>query len=141
MIVLCHSSSLEANLFVQPSYEGSSPTTEATVEVKEPIAPPAETVVHPVVPSNSPEDVSQVASKGPLADLEPTNGFTLSADDTTLLDSYFGVDVRTAIVKLYGKVLRNPHAKPGSLGSVFSEPITDRQLRGRLHQVIIYPLQ
>lgn len=140
MIVLCHRLSLKANLFVQPSYEGPSPTTGATVEVEEPVAPPAETVVHPV-PSNQPEDVPQVASEGLLADPEPTNGFTLSSDDTTLLDSYFGVDVRTAIVKLYGKVLRNPHAKPGSLGSVFSEPITDRQLRGRLHQVIIYPLQ
>ena len=132
---------MEANLFVQPCYEGPSPTTEATVEVEEPVVPPAETVVHPVVPSNPTEDVSQVASEGPLADLEPRNAFTLSPDDATLLDSYFGVDVRTAIVKLYGKVLRNPHAKPVSLGSVFSEPITDRQLRGRLHQVIIYPLQ
>lgn len=131
---LCYNSSLEANLFIQPSYRGSSPTVEATIKVEEPVANPAETVVQPVVLPNLSEDVSQVVSEGAMAD-----GFTLKANDTALLDAYFGANIRTAVVKLYEKVLRSPQAKPGSLGFVCSEPITDRQLRGKLHQVITTP--
>jgi hypothetical protein len=139
MIILCYSSLLEVNLYVQPSYRDPSPTAETIVEVEESAAAPAKPVVHPVVTPNPPADVSHVVSEGPVADAELTIGFTLTAHDTALLDSYFGVDVRTAILKLYEKVLRNPQAKPGSLGFVSSEPITDRQLRGQLHQVIIFP--
>jgi hypothetical protein len=79
----------------------------------------------------------QPISEGAAPDTQRTDSFTLSADDTALLDSYFGVNVRMAILKLHEKVLLNPKAKPGSLGSVYSEPITDRQLRGKLHQVVI----
>jgi hypothetical protein len=132
---------LEANIFAQPSYRGPPLAAESIVDEEELVMAPAETVVHPEVPPNPPDDVSQVVSAGPLTDSEPKNGFTLSADDTALLDSYFGTNVRTAVMKLYEKVLRNPLSKPGSLGSVFSEPITDRQLRGRLHQVIKIPSQ
>lgn len=100
--------------------------------MKEPVVTQTETAV-----PDLPEDASQPVIEGAAADAQPSSGFTLGSDDTALLDSYFGVNVRAAILKLYEKVLLSPHAKPGSLGSVSSEPITDRQLRGKLHQVII----
>lgn len=130
---------MEPNIFVQLSYRGPSPTAKATIEAEESVAPPAETVVQSVVPPNPPEDVSRAVSEGAVADAQLIVGFALSADDRALLDSYFGANVRTAVVKLYENVLRSPQAKPGSLGFVSSEPITDRQLRGKLHQVIIIP--
>jgi hypothetical protein len=134
---LCYSSLLKTNIFVQPSYRDPLPTAEAKTEVEEPVMPPAETVVQSIVPPNSSGDVSQVASEGAVADAQAVDGSTLNIDDTAILDSYFGANVRTAVVKLYEKVLRNPQAKPGSLGFVSSEPITDRQLRGKLHQVMV----
>lgn len=80
-------------------------------------------------------DGSRPVSEGTVVDPRPIDGFTMSTDDTAILDSYFGVHTRVAILNLHEKLLLNPQAKPGSLGSVSSEPITDRQLRGRLHQV------
>jgi hypothetical protein len=91
--------------------------------------------VQPAVPP-TPADGSLVASDGRGAETKSTDGFTLSADDTALLGFYFGADVRTLIIKLHDRVLQNPQAKPASLGSVTSEPITDRQLRTQLHKVM-----
>ena len=133
---MCYSSSLDANILVQPSCRDPSPTAKAKTEVEELVIPPAETVAQSVVLPNSSGDISQVASEAAVSDAQAVNGFTLNIHDTALLDSYYGANVRTAVVKLYEKVLRNPQAKPGSFGFVSSEPITDRQLRGKLHQVI-----
>jgi len=58
-----------------------------------------------------------------------------SPEDVALLDSYFGIVVRQSVMKLYEKVVLHPDAKASSLGSVMSQPITDRQLRTMIHQV------
>ena len=68
-------------------------------------------------------------------DDKKTNAFILNDDDTALLDSYFGGPVRASIVKLYERIVKQPNAKTASYGSVTSEPITDRELRKKMHQV------
>jgi hypothetical protein len=66
---------------------------------------------------------------------ETKEEFKLSAEDEVLLDKYFGAGVREQIVKLYEKILAKPNEKAAAYGSVTSEPILDRELRTKLHQV------
>jgi hypothetical protein len=104
--------------------------------VGEPDTVEAEPIAQPVVPPNPPVDGPNAISKGNAADTQSASDFTLSDDDTALLGFYFGADVRTLILKLHDRALKSPQAKPASFVSVTSEPITDRQLRTKLHQVI-----
>lgn len=68
---------------------------------------------------------------------EAKDEFTLTAGDEALLDNYFGADVREQVLKLYKKVLAKPNEKAAAYGSVTSQPILDRELRTKLHQVCI----
>lgn len=91
--------------------------------------------MQPVVQPNPAADTSHVVSEDTV-DSQSTSSFTLSDNDTALLGFYFGANIRASILKLHEKVLQNPQAKPASIGSVTSEPITDRQLRTQLHKVM-----
>lgn len=68
---------------------------------------------------------------------EAKDEFSLTTEDEVLLDKYFGADVRGQVVKLYKKILAKPNEKAAAYGSVTSEPILDRELRTKLHQVCI----
>ncbi|KAG0648526.1 tRNA pseudouridine(13) synthase [Hyphodiscus hymeniophilus] len=82
----------------------------------------------------------QIAEEIPLSiDPSPSNGrpeksaFVIDPQDHELLTKYFGAALKDEIVDFHEKILAKPNAKPATFGSLFSEPITDRPLRGRLH--------
>lgn len=59
----------------------------------------------------------------------------VSDEDNQLLTTYFGTKVCDSILALYKKVLQRPDGKASSYGIVTSEPINDRELRTKIHQV------
>ncbi|TAQ88272.1 hypothetical protein B7494_g3369 [Chlorociboria aeruginascens] len=78
------------------------------------------------------DDTATATSVDELSAEKPL--IAISPEDNEKLNSYFGPALKDGIVKLYEKILAKPDAKPASFGSLLSEPITDRALRGRLHQ-------
>ena len=60
--------------------------------------------------------------------------FVINPEDHELLIKYFGATLKDELVTFHEKILCKPTAKPAVFGSLLSEPITDRPLRGRLHQ-------
>jgi tRNA pseudouridine13 synthase len=63
----------------------------------------------------------------------PALTFIIDAKDHELLTKYFGAKLKDELVEFHEKILSKPNAKPATFGSLLSEPITDRPLRGRLH--------
>lgn len=86
-------------------------------------------------PAIEPKVELNIAPPGSAVNGRNTDSFTVSAEDTALLDSYFGSQIRMSMVKLYERIIQQPFAKSASFGSVTSEPITDRELRKKMHQV------
>lgn len=72
--------------------------------------------------------------KANQAAVKPT--FVINPDDEYALVNYFGALVTEEIIQLHEKILAKPDAKPAVFGALLSAPITDRPLRGRLHQDI-----
>lgn len=60
--------------------------------------------------------------------------FVITPEDDELLVKYFGDNLKNDIIEMHTKILGKPTAKPAVFGALFTEPITDRPLRGRLHQ-------
>lgn len=60
--------------------------------------------------------------------------FTLDPEDEELLVKYFSADFKDDLVNFQRKILAHLKAKPATFGSLLSSPITDRVLRGRIHQ-------
>jgi tRNA pseudouridine13 synthase len=60
--------------------------------------------------------------------------FTLTHADEELLVKYFDVALKDDLVKFHAKILAKPLAKAATFGSLLSSAITDRVLRGRIHQ-------
>jgi tRNA pseudouridine13 synthase len=60
--------------------------------------------------------------------------FVVSSDDQALLTSYFGAILTDELIKFHCKVLSRPDAKPAVFGFLLSDPITDKAIRGQLHQ-------
>lgn len=60
--------------------------------------------------------------------------FVINLEDQELLAKYFGATLKDDLIVFHEKVLSKPGAKPAVFGSLLSEPITDRPLRGRIHQ-------
>ena len=79
-----------------------------------------------------PEEVAPLTETPATDSPKPT--FAISPKDEELLVSYFGPTLKDAILHFHGKILAKPEAKPAVFGSLFTAPITDRALRGRLHQ-------
>jgi tRNA pseudouridine13 synthase len=59
--------------------------------------------------------------------------FKVSQNDHQLLAKYLGATLKDELLNFYARILLKPNAKPASFGSLLSEPITDRVMRGRLH--------
>lgn len=57
----------------------------------------------------------------------------LRPNDVEVLVEYFGNTVALQIIELDKKIQQKPNAKAASFGSLQSEPIDDRPLRGRIH--------
>lgn len=114
----------------QPVESVPVPTTTvaATEEV---VQTPAPTAAEPPKKSTAPETPGNAAATA--------DSFALAPEDEVLLDNYFGADVREQIVKMYKKILAKPNEKAATYGSVTSDPILDRELRTKLHQVWHFP--
>ncbi|MCJ1393339.1 hypothetical protein MMC18_006212 [Xylographa bjoerkii] len=61
-------------------------------------------------------------------------GFQLTPADETIMKTFFEHDVVQEILALFNRVLNSPHRKPKDYGTVKSAPITDRELRTKIHQ-------
>ncbi|KAF7875147.1 hypothetical protein EAF04_002319 [Stromatinia cepivora] len=57
----------------------------------------------------------------------------IRSNDMEVLVEYFGNTLALEIIELDKKIQQKPNAKPGSFGSLKSEPIDDRPRRGRIH--------
>ncbi|KAL1967464.1 hypothetical protein VTN77DRAFT_3249 [Rasamsonia byssochlamydoides] len=64
------------------------------------------------------------------------SAFSLSDDDRTLLESYFGGDVAQKIIILNERARASPNARPHEFGRIKSGVVTDRDLRTKMHQAI-----
>ncbi|TVY76006.1 Multisubstrate pseudouridine synthase [Lachnellula suecica] len=81
-----------------------------------------------------------VLSKRPSSNI-PTGGaaatteapIQLKPEDRELLIGYFGNDLTTKICEMYQNILSKPAAKSTIFGTIKTEPITDREIRGRIH--------
>ncbi|KAL3427084.1 tRNA pseudouridine synthase d [Phlyctema vagabunda] len=58
----------------------------------------------------------------------------LSVEDEKLLTTYFGQEIRDQILKFYKEILAKPDKRPGSFGTLTSDPIMDKELRTKVHQ-------
>lgn len=109
-----------ATLSKNASVAASNGETTSSTTVEAPPAP---------LPIEEASLASSVASS-----TKDQKSFDISADDHELLIKYFGATLKDEIVVFHEKILAKPKAKPSTFGYLFSEPITDRPLRGRLHQ-------
>jgi hypothetical protein len=66
---------------------------------------------------------------------EQQQSAAISAEDLTLLSSFFDDEMREKVIKMYEKMLANPDGKPSTFGSLSFGPITDRQVRTNIHTV------
>lgn len=82
----------------------------------------------------------ELKEPAPTASIEQPPGgaqhsaFILDPEDDKILVKYFGVAFKDDLVEFQKKILAKPGAKPATFGSLSSSPITDRVLRGRIHQ-------
>jgi tRNA pseudouridine13 synthase len=60
----------------------------------------------------------------------------LRPNDLELLAEYFGGTLAPQIVEMDKKIQQNPNTKPATIGTLTSEPVDDKQRRGRLHQFV-----
>ncbi|PQE22202.1 pseudouridine synthase Pus7 protein [Rutstroemia sp. NJR-2017a WRK4] len=76
----------------------------------------------------SAEASGDAVSQSPVKELRP--------NDLELLAEYFGSNLALQIVGMDKKIQQKPNAKPATIGSLTSEPVDDKQRRGRLHQFV-----
>jgi tRNA pseudouridine13 synthase len=90
----------------------------------------------------APAPAGSKPEQSPITSVEkPSEGtqkpaFVLSSEDDKTLVQYFGAAFKDELVKFHEKILAKPEAKPAVFGSLLSSPITDRVLRGQIHQNI-----
>ncbi|KAK2762301.1 hypothetical protein FQN54_001311 [Arachnomyces sp. PD_36] len=73
-------------------------------------------------------------SSGKIAD--DGSEFQLTAENNSLLESYFGAETVQKILELYKQTLLPKKARSGKPAEVKSAPISDRSLRTSIHQAI-----
>jgi tRNA pseudouridine13 synthase len=84
--------------------------------------------------------IAEPKSTAPATEIEISNNadtqqaFALSSADQEILTSYFGSSLKDEIIRFHQKILSKPNAKPAVFGNILSSPITDKAVRGRLHQ-------
>ena len=86
-----------------------------------------------VAPVSAPEATKNSESLEEFAS-GPNKMFIIGPADDDLLETYFGRTLKHELLTFHEKILSKPTAKPSTFGSLLSDPITDRPLRGRLHQ-------
>lgn len=130
----------------QQAKPAQSPTPQDPVKAAQPVESvpgPTATVANEVAQATAPTTVEQpktsAAPPTPASTAAVADSFALGSEDGVLLDNYFGANVREQIVKMYKKILAKPNEKAATYGSVTSEPILDRELRTKLHQVRGFP--
>ncbi|KAL1959451.1 hypothetical protein VTO42DRAFT_1896 [Malbranchea cinnamomea] len=85
------------------------------------------------------EDASQkqatdtASSKGAETSSEVPE-FTISEEDRKFLDENLGEEIAKRVLSLHQRALANPRSKPSDLGKVLTGPITDKDVRTKLHQ-------
>lgn len=95
-----------------------------------------------LVPGNKSEDneaiseslnaeSSSYGSSSGAASIPPA--FMIVPGDDQVLEKYFGSTLKNEIINLHDKILAKPGAKPAVFGALFTEPITDKIARGRIH--------
>ena len=62
--------------------------------------------------------------------------FAVSSADQELLTTYFGSTLKDDIIRFHQKVLSKPDARPGFFGHLSTAPISDKNVRSRVHQDI-----
>ncbi|KAE9374717.1 pseudouridine synthase [Stipitochalara longipes BDJ] len=91
-------------------------------------------------PGSSSQEIANAKSAAAVSKLEPTKNddtsqaFVVSPADQEVLVNYFGAALKDDIIKFHQKVLSKPDAKAAHFGELLSKPITDKAVRGRLHQ-------
>ncbi|MCJ1475559.1 hypothetical protein MMC13_004222 [Lambiella insularis] len=63
----------------------------------------------------------------------PTVG-SLSPADGATMGSFFEEEIVSQVLALFNRILNSPHRKPKDYGTVKSSPITDRDVRTKIHQ-------
>jgi tRNA pseudouridine13 synthase len=139
---------VEFSAVPEPVMKAEEPAAVATIKVEEPVASvivqkaDSDTISEPDEIDGGVKLVPQSAEANgkSTAETSTTSGDVkavpeISAADIELLDSCFGADIRETIIRMYHKILAKPDAKPNFFGSVFSRPITDKQLRTKMHSV------
>ncbi|TVY34387.1 Multisubstrate pseudouridine synthase [Lachnellula occidentalis] len=130
-----------------PEVQSAKPVPEAAKAT----APAAEENEVKPVPEVSKENVapqpsSDVKSEAgaltqpPSANGTPGELFTstenrdrIKPEEFQILIDYFGHDLTEKIFKMYQSILAKPGAKASTFGTIQTEPITDKDIRGRIH--------
>ncbi|KAF4637626.1 hypothetical protein G7Y89_g446 [Cudoniella acicularis] len=82
-----------------------------------------------------PEIKSKIAGSTTLVKIEePIKTPVDSVEDRQTLIKYFGSILTDEIYNFHKNVISKPGAKPAFFGNLFSEPISDRTLRGEIHR-------
>jgi tRNA pseudouridine13 synthase len=86
------------------------------------------------LPATEPEGEAGVEVTKTSSGADQAKSFNLEPEDKQLLIKYFGDTVAKDLLEFHNKIISKPAAKSSFFGSLLSEPITDRVLRGRIHQ-------
>ncbi|TVY32760.1 Multisubstrate pseudouridine synthase [Lachnellula subtilissima] len=105
------------------------------------VKPTPEASKENVAPQPSPDVKSEAGAvtESPSANA-PGESFTstetqdrIKPEEFQLLIGYFGHDLTEKIFKMYQSILAKPGAKASTFGTIQTEPITDKEIRGRIH--------
>ncbi|TVY17982.1 Multisubstrate pseudouridine synthase 7 [Lachnellula arida] len=124
----------------KPVPEAANATAPAAEENE--VKPAPEVSKENVAPQPSSDVKSEAGAltEPPSANAIPGEQFTstetqdrIKPEEFQLLISYFGHDLTEKIFKMYQSILAKPGAKASTFGTIQTEPITDKEIRGRIH--------
>ncbi|TVY50580.1 Multisubstrate pseudouridine synthase 7 [Lachnellula cervina] len=124
----------------KPVPEAANATAPAAAESE--VKPALEVSKENVAPQPSSDVKSEAGAltEPPSANVTPGEIFTstetqdrIKPEEFQLLISYFGHDLTEKIFKMYQSILAKPGAKASTFGTIQTEPITDKEIRGRIH--------
>jgi len=108
-----------------PANEASQQTVEVNSEVKSEAGATSEGPNSKATPGESTTLSGEAPANNALEPVKPE-------DLQTMID-YFGQDLTGKITELYKNILAKPNAKASHFEKIQTEPITDREVRGRIH--------
>ena len=113
------------------AYQDKSTNEHQPHEAISAVLPEAQVTANPPSMGNTAGNVT--LAPGLDGSASPVNG--IGSADISILDNYFGVELRNNILRMYSKTLQNPNAKPFTFGYLYSIPIVDREIRTAIHKV------